>query len=182
MVILHDTRLIGEVEGGRGRVVRVDGTTPLAQAFRHVSAAATASGEDLAIACHGYMSRHYDRASHSIRRGGTGLELCRELLRLSNISMVSTLRGVFGRIWLMSCGPAGTLIHESRPFCREFAHHADAEVIASDTPQLYAAGTHSSAERVSRPVLRFGTWEGSVYRFLPDGSVHGFRPHGSPIG
>jgi len=70
-------------------------------------------------------------------RGGEGLQLCRESLLLRKISQVSVLKNLFARIRLMACGPAGTLVHNSRPFCREFAHHTNTIVIASEREQSY---------------------------------------------
>jgi len=179
-VILHDLRLDGKV-AGHGQVIEVDGTTPLAHAFRRVLQAANSSPCQLAIACHGFMSHYHNRGSHETLQGGTGLQLCRELLRIRNVGQVSDLRGRFERIWLMACGPAGTIVHDSRPFCREFAAFADTPVVAADRPQLYHPGTHDNSQRVSRRTLRFGDWEGSVYEFRPDGTVHPTTGAGSPL-
>lgn len=180
-VILHDQRLDGEVEAGGRRVIRVDGTTPLDQAFRDVKAAVVSSPTELVIACHGYMTHDYGEATNIDLAGGQGLELCRETLQVSNVNRVDALKDVFTRIWLMACGPGGTLVHPSRPFCREFAHWANAVVIASDTAQLYHAGTHDNAGQVSRRVLRFGAWEGNVFQFFPNGDVRPFNRSESPL-
>ena len=180
-VILHDTRLDGRVEAGHGRVIQCNGATPLAQAFSNVVAAATSSPVELVIACHGYMSHEYGEASHADLAGGEGLQLCRESLLISNITAVSALAGSFSLIWLMACGPAGTIVHTSRPFCREFAHYANTTVIASDTAQSYYAGTHDDQQQVSRRVLRFGAWEGNVFQFEPDGTVRPFLQSASPL-
>lgn len=180
-IILHDTRLDGMVESGLGRVIRVDQNTPLREAFGRVTAAATRSPVELVIACHGYMTHEYGRASHQALSGGQGLQLCRESLLLGNISSVSVLRDYFARIWLMACGPAGTLVHNSRPFCREFAHYSNTIVIASEREQSYFPGTHDSAAQVSRRVLRFGAWEGNVFCFYPNGGVREFVQSESPL-
>jgi hypothetical protein len=180
-IILHDTRLNGKVEAGLGRVIQVDGNTPLSQALSSVAAAATSSPVELVIACHGYMSHEYDRASHAELSGGQGLQLCRESLLLGNVSSVGAWKDLFTRIWLMACGPAGTLVHNSRPFCREFAHYANTIVIASERAQTYHPGTYDSAQLVSRPVLRFGAWEGRVFLFFPDGTVSDFVQSESPL-
>jgi hypothetical protein len=81
----------------------------------------------------------------------------------------------------MACGPAGTLVHSSRPFCREFAAYSNAVVIASDTAQLYYPGIHDNAAQVSRRVLRFGAWEGNVFLFFPNGDVRPFNRSESPL-
>ena len=171
-IILHDTRLNGTVEPGLGRVITVDETTPLARGLANAVGAATTSPVELVIACHGFMTHSYGGASNVELRGGRGLQLCRESLRIRNISAVSVVSGYFAKIWLMACGPAGDLVHDSRPFCREFAYHANTIVVASDTAQRYHPGTHDNAAQVSREVLRFGNWEGNVYEFHPDGTVH----------
>lgn len=180
-VILHDQRLDGAVEPGLGTVVRVDGSTPLTQAFRDVLAAINSSPAELVIACHGFMTHSYDNATHIDLRGGEGLQLCRETLTVTNVRRVEALAGYFSKVWLMACGPAGTLIHASRPFCREFACYADAPVIASDTAQSYYPGTHDNAAQVSRRVLRFGKWEGNVFEFRPDGTVHPASRTATPL-
>ncbi|MFN8179026.1 MAG: hypothetical protein U0167_13935 [bacterium] len=180
-VILHDQRLDGAVEPGRGQVIPVDGSTPLAQAFRDVKAAVVSSPTDLVIACHGFMTHAYDGASHVDLSGGQGLQLCRETLQVGNVHLVDALKGLFSRIWLMACGPAGTLVSSSRPFCREFAAYANTVVIASDTAQRYNPGAHDSASQVSRRVLRFGAWEGNVFQFFPNGDVRAFTRSESPL-
>ncbi len=177
-VILHDQRLNGAIESGVNRVIRVDSSTALAEAFDQVLAAVTRSGMDLIIACHGFMTHEYDGASNVDLRGGQGLQLCRETLMVRNISAVAPLRGQFQHIWLMACGPAGTHVHPSRPFCREFAYHANAVVIASDTAQRYHSGEYDNAQAVSRRALHFGAWEGGVYAFHPDGTV---RPYSKDV-
>ena len=173
-VILHDQRPDGDVEPGHGTVLSVNAATPLAQAFRDVKAAVVSSPTELVIACHGFMTHEYDGATHIDLGGGQGLQLCRETLQVSNISTVAALKDLFTKIWLMACGPAGTLVHSSRPFCRELAFHANTVVIASDTAQRYHPGDHDSVNQVSRRVLRFGNWEGNVFQFLPNGDVKPF--------
>ena len=180
-IILHDQRLDGAVEPGLGRVIQVDGTTPLAQALRDVKAAVVSSPTELVIACHGYMTHSYNQATNIDKAGGQGLELCRETLQVSNVRAVEAWKDVFSRVWLMACGPAGTILHESRPFCREFAFYVNAPVIASDTAQRYNPGTYDNANQVSFRVLRFGAWEGNVYEFLPDGNVRSFNRSESPL-
>lgn len=180
-VILHDTRLSGRPEEGLGRVVSVNANTSLADGLRRATTAANQSGTELVIACHGYMTHSYNNMSNVRLRGGQGLQLCKESLLVANIAAVQVLRDHFVRIWLMACGPAGTLVHTSRPFCREFAHYANTTVIASDTEQSYYPGTHDAVARVSRQVLRFGRWEGNVYQFTPDGNVTSFASGGTPL-
>jgi hypothetical protein len=159
----------------------VNANTRIADAFSRTTQASNQSGTELVIACHGYMTHSYDNMSNVELRGGQGLQLCKESLLVSNVQLASALNGYFSRIWLMACGPAGTLVHASRPFCRELAHYADAPVIASDTAQLYYPGTHDAAARISRQVLRFGTWEGNVYQFSTDGTVAAFTSGETPL-
>jgi hypothetical protein len=180
-VILHDQRLDGRVEAGLGKVVKVDQTTPLAKAFQSAIGAATSSDTELVVACHGFMTHYYGRSSNPDLKGGQGLELCKENLLVGNVSRVSALKGYFPRIWLMACGPAGTLVHKTRPFCREFAAYSNAVVIASDTVQLYHPGIKDPVALISRRVLRFGKWEGPVYEFHPDGRVKPFRKGTTPL-
>jgi len=180
-VILHDQRLDGQVESGLGTVIPVNGATPLDQAFRDVKAAVVSSPTELVIACHGFMTHDYEGASHVDLAGGQGLQLCRETLQVSNVSRVEALKGLFTRIWLMACGPAGTLVNRSRPFCREFAAWAETPVVASDTAQSYFPGNYDNANQISRRVLRFGAWEGNVFQFFPNGDVKPFSRTQSPL-
>lgn len=181
IVLLHDTRLHGVPEEGIGTVVTVDASVPLADGLNRACAAAMASDDELAIACHGYMGHAYRDSSNVEKAGGQGLELCQESMVISNISHAAILSGYFSRIWLMACGPAGTAVDDTRPFCREFALHANTSLIASDTAQIYHPGTYDTAQRVSRQVLRFGNWEGNVYEFLPTGEVRPFTSGETPM-
>jgi hypothetical protein len=180
-IILHDTRLIGRVTPGTGTVIEVNATTPLADAFRRAVAAVHSSPAELVIACHGYMGHEYGGQSHAALGGGEGLQLCRESMLLRNVGSASALAGTFNRIWLMACGPAGTAVHDTRPFCREFAHYANTPVIASEREQTYHPGEYDNAQGESRPALRFGAWEGRVFEFLPDGTVRPFTSGECPL-
>lgn len=173
-VILHDTRLQGKPEIGLGTVVSVNGSTPLSTGFNRTISAVNQSGTELVIACHGYMTNEFDNMTNTEPRGGLGLQLCLESLLVGNVNRASMLKGYFSKIWLMACGPAGTLIHTSRPFCRELAFYTETPVIASDTAQRYHPGDYNAATNVCREVLRFGNWEGNVYLFTPDGNVTEF--------
>ena len=180
-VILHDTRLHGRVTPGTGTIIEVDGNTALPDAFRRVASAVNSSPAELVIACHGYMGHNYGGACHTESAGGSGLHLCREGLVIGNVSTASSLAGIFQRTWLMACGPAGTAVHDSRPFCRELAHYLDSTVIASEQSQLYHGVEYDNAARDCRPVLRFGAWEGRVFSFSPDGSVSDFNQSETPL-
>jgi hypothetical protein len=107
-IILHDQRLDGEVEPGLGKVLTVDGSTPLRQAFRDISDATISNPTELVIACHGFMTHDYNNACNVDLRGGLGLQLCQETLQVSNVRIVAELQDLYSRIWLMACGPAGT--------------------------------------------------------------------------
>src|SRR5262249_6669313 len=149
-------RLDGQVEPNLGTVIKVDGSTLLATAFKKVMNAATSSDTELVIACHGYMTHEYNLASNIRPIGGFGLQLCKESLQVANVATVATIKGYFMKIWLMACGPAGTVVGKNRPFCREFARYTDAPVIASDTEQVYYPGIHDSVALICKRTLRFG--------------------------
>jgi len=180
-VILHDTRLIGRVPPGIGTIIEVNGSTPITDAFRRVAAAVNSSPAELVIACHGYMGHEYGQASHTVAAGGSGLHLCREGLVIGNVSLASSLSGIFQRTWLMACGPAGTAVHDTRPFCRELAHYLDSTVIASEQSQTYRFGETDRSVGESRLTLRFGAWEGRVFSFNPDGTVSDFNQSETPL-
>ncbi len=180
-IILHDTRLDGRVEPGPYQVIQVDATTSLATGFRSVVQAVRSSPAELVIACHGYTTHQYGQASHQESTGGSGLQLCRELLLLRNLSAASALRDTFRTIWVMACGAGGNAVHDSRPFGREFAHYANSVVVAADRNQIYNPGVYDSSQRESRRALRFGAWEGTVYEFRPDGTVRTLRSPSTPL-
>jgi len=46
-----------------GQVIQVDGSTPLGEGLDRVLRAATSSPVELVIACHGYMTHEYERAT-----------------------------------------------------------------------------------------------------------------------
>lgn len=180
-VILHDSRLSGRVEtsDGLGTVFHVGPSTSLSVAFHMAINAASSSSDELIIACHGYMTHNYDDMCNERARGGFGLQFCRETLRVGNVSATAVLSGYFSKIWLMACGPAGTIISRTRPFCREFACNTNALVIASDATQYYHSNSTSGG--LCMQVLRFGAWEGNVYTFHPDGSVTPYTSGVSPL-
>jgi hypothetical protein len=162
------------VEPGLGQVITVNEKIRLATAFAKAKNCATASTDELVIACHGYMAPYVKQGKWVPKiawRGGYGLEFCQESLTLNNISKVSALNGYFKTIWLMACAPAGKGSKNSPLFCRQFAKNANAYVIASDKTQLYQPGYSDNARKMSIMVLQFGKWEGNVYKFWPNGTV-----------
>lgn len=181
LIILHDTRLTGEVEAGLGQVVKVDARTTLAQAFNSVKAAARSSDAELVIACHGYTTHTYNNSSNAEARGGFGLQLCQEDLRVGNVQEARVLSGHFQKVWIMACAIAGAQAHSSRPFCREFAGYVNAPVIAADRNQIYYPGHYDNGAGRSHMALRFGRWEGTVYQFEPDGTFAPIENPGCPL-
>lgn len=182
-VILHDTRLDGRVQSGSARYGRVDESISLNIVYKKLRNLSITSPAELVIACHGFTTHEYPGQGMSKLKatGGQGLLLCKENLTLDNISTVSQIKGLYSRIWIMACAPAGVAVHDSRPFCRKFAHYADTPVIASDSVQWYHDGTYDPAKQISRRALKFGQWEGEVYRFLPTGEVERFRQSQTPL-
>jgi len=184
-MLVHDTRLAGTAPPIAPNVYRVDETVPLEAALGWISTYARMNRGlgQLLIMCHGFAGSVQDaRARISEEELGFGLQFCREGLKLSNVNRTARLKGLVSLIILYACGPARTrpgfegTRADGRAFCRELAGWTGAEVLAAVDIQYYRkehrAGIFNRLFRLGPDdTINFGSWEGPLYRFGPDGSV-----------
>jgi hypothetical protein len=113
---------------------------------------------------------------------GLGLELCKENLSLSNVSLTAAWQGLIKEIVLFACGPSRTrpgyqnsMLDGSR-FCSELAAFTEADVIASTETQWYnmlppTNLLYAMFKIGPQDTIDFGAWEGAVMRFSPSGRI-----------
>ncbi|MGH9820312.1 MAG: hypothetical protein ACRD43_09105, partial [Pyrinomonadaceae bacterium] len=78
---------------------------------------------------------------------------------------------------IYACGAASSQANgpaNGRGFCRDLAGWLDCTVYAADRMQVY-----NYSYSPNQP-LDFGQWEGTVYRFTPDGNVSVAASYPSP--
>lgn len=167
-IILHDRRLAGSAPIGRGiTTIRLDGSTPLTQAFSVIKTLVRLDGEqNLYILCHGYAGRS-KRGLVCGDMGGEGLELGREGVMHTNVSRWTAIRGDVANIVVHSCGAADTQVEnvgsnaDGKYLMGALALHTGAMVYAGDRIQWYMGSTGT---------INFGKWEGTLWKFEPSGS------------
>jgi hypothetical protein len=156
----------------------VDATWKIADAFLWVKNFANGQPGQripvLSIFCHGFYQWNESEAlQQSALVGGFGLQLCQEGLLQSNLNVVAPLvRGKITDIVIYACGTASDQAsgpQNGTNFCRSLAGAFNAVVYAADRSQVF-----NYNRGVAAP-LNFGEWEGTVYRYTPDGI-------GTPVG
>jgi peptidoglycan hydrolase-like protein with peptidoglycan-binding domain len=176
MVIIHDTRLEG-IPPAADLVITVGNTIPLVSAFSRVQryAAQQAMPIELLIMSHGFESQNDWVGQQSVVRGigGSGLELGKENLTMLTVPLTSIMNGYVDTITVFVCsaaqthpGYAGTARDGQRLFSA-FSARTSAIVYAADATQWY--GRLPMANATSN-VIDFGTFEGNLWMFEPDGS------------
>jgi hypothetical protein len=132
--------------------------------------------------CHGLQGLVYDPNSSECDGAlGFGLLLCKENLTWDTLSAVYAISGLVDTITIYACGLANTRPGFSNTaadgfrFCSELAAIAQAEVIAAVDTQYYQQVPSSNLLRRllnlgPQDTIDFGDWEGTVYRFGPDGT------------
>ena len=170
---IRDARLLGNPPGLSFNTFTVDQNWDLGAAFLWVKNFARSNGgiDTLYVLCHGlYTWEENVQLQASIPIGGYGLQLCKQNLTLSTVDMVGTLvNGLIRNMVLFACGAASTQSNNAtqrdQTFCRMLAKKTGAVVYGADRMQVYypMAGTKSP--------MNFAEWEGTVYRFDPDGGV-----------
>jgi hypothetical protein len=158
-VIIHDSRLEGEVPASRASlVVRAGPSTQLADALREASfyAVRTSPGraeptERLAFICHGgWLQDSY------------GLQVA-EGLTLANIEEARVLRNRFAKIKVKSgAGGDAAEAHAAELFFARLARVTNTPVYASDRTQLYGPDGFFG--------LHYDDWEGNLWVYRPDGT------------
>jgi hypothetical protein len=171
-IALRDRRLSGGVPARpRLHIINSNASTPLATVFAGINAAARASGaiHSLFILCHGYAGSN-PRARVSMDAGGMGLQLGREDVLHSNVSLWNAINGKVQNIVVYSCAASNTeagnegTTADGRYLMGALALHTNASVYAADRIQWYS--TH---EDLSNGRFDFGAWEGDLWRFPPSG-------------
>lgn len=170
---IRDARLLGNPPNLTFNTFTVDATWELASAFLWVKNFAKAHTrlDTLFILCHGlYQWEENNQLQASIAVGGYGLQLCKQNLTLGTVDVVSNqIKGLVDNIVLFACGSASTQSNNpaqrDQTFCKKLAEKTKAVVYGADRMQVYfpMLGTKSA--------MNFAEWEGTVYRFDPDGKT-----------
>jgi hypothetical protein len=174
----HDRRLAGNAPNIAPNTFIVDQNFELRHALSWIRTYARNNGglRDLNVMCHGLAGPVHDSvAGVSTYTEGFGLQICKESLTFDTIQQISVLNGLVDVITLYACGPANTrrgfanTRADGQRFCSELAAYANAEVVAPSETQWYSrvGGTPNASDGT----IDFGAWEGSVYRFYPDGTI-----------
>jgi hypothetical protein len=170
-VILHDRRLQGSVPIGRGlTTIHLDKARSLFSTFPLISTLARLDGaQGLYILCHGYAGTN-QRGQICGDMGGMGLELGSEGVLHSNVARWSAIRDAVSTIVVYSCGAADTqpenrgTTADGKYLMGALALHTRATVYAVDRIQWYTTGFYPNG------AFNFGSWEGTLWRFDPNGS------------
>lgn len=169
---LRDKRLEGGVPARANlSIFNTTESTPLANAFASIRGVASGGKiHSVFVLCHGYAGSN-DNAGVSMDAGGMGLELGREGVFHTNVAMWSAIANKVDNIVVYSCaagdtqpGNEGTTA-DGRYLMGALAIHTNANVYAADRIQWY--GTHNN---LSNGRYDFGAWEGTLFKFPPNGN------------
>jgi hypothetical protein len=161
-MLLHDVRLAGNAPEIADNQWDVSASVPMKQIVGWTQVVARGSGgiRRLIIMAHGY-----EDAGH---RGGYGIQLGSDGLTLSTVNLFSALRGLVTSIILYSCAVADTApgtrmrAGDGNLLISRLAARSRAYVVASNATQYYSIGNQTQP-------LDFGSWEGDVYLYGPNG-------------
>ena len=199
--ILHDQRLSGHLSNTATRHVgEVRDTFPLDRIIDQV-AIRIAENEvvNLVIAAHGLYGAGFSDApatpggdtSHSF--GGFGIQLGRDNIINANVHLFTRLRNssectTLRNIVIYACGAADIMpggrngVRDGFLLCREMAAHSGCSVYASDTAQRFSTWrVNPTRTGMVQSDIYFSEWEGTVYKFDPDGSSTVVRDTSGPI-
>jgi hypothetical protein len=172
-VALHDRRLEGGIPARPSLgIIHVDAATSLTKAFLAINNHARVSKvHSLFILCHGYSGSN-NRARISMDAGGMGLQLGKEGLHHSTVTLWRAIAARVRNIVIFACaaadtqpGNAGTT-SDGRYLMGALALHTGADVYAADLIQWYA-----TYKAMTRGRFDFGAWEGQLWRFFPTGQL-----------
>ncbi len=170
-VVVRDNRLQGTLPGAlmscrnNLNIISTTATTRLQTVFTQINQFKQANGKihTMFILCHGYAGQ-----SNNLRMcgdfGGQGLQLGREGVLHTNVDMWTQVKNTVHNIVVYACAAANTEV--GNEFTREdgqylmgaLAIYTNAVVYAADRIQWYNPGN-----------LDFGSWEGHLFQFRPDG-------------
>jgi hypothetical protein len=170
---IRDMRLQGTAPNLTFNTFSVDQNWDLGAAFLWVRNFAKANKglATLYVLCHGkYRWEENVQLQQSIPVGGYGLQLCKQDLTTDNIDVATDqIKGLIDNIVLFACGAASTQSNNptqrNQTFCKLLAKKSRAVVWAADRMQVYFTGLDT------KKPMDFAQWEGTVYRFDPDGPV-----------
>ena len=171
IVVVHDTRLAGDSPSGELTIVRVDAQTSLSSLVQTISNVSFMYGSEirLRIMCHGYEDAN--------GRGGYGLQLCRDDLKLATVRQLQPWNGCLSYgITIYACATADVAPGhqgqhgDGRMLCSQIARVTGTGVRAADATQYYHNRTFLGL--VSSPI-DFGRWEGNVLEWDARGVLVG---------
>jgi len=162
-MLIHDKRLAGRSPAICENQWDIDATFPIEQIVGWTGTVARGSGgiKKLVIMAHGYESGG---------RGGFGIQLGKEGLTLKTVDRFAPLKGLLKSIILYSCAVADTAPGRRMTdgdgglLIARLAARTQAYVVASSATQMYIPGTSAASP------INFGSWEGDVYLFGPNGN------------
>lgn len=170
---LRDRRLSGGVPARKHLfIVNTNASMPLRDAFSRIRTAARVGGKlnSIFIMCHGYAGSN-PNAQTSCDAGGMGLQLGREDVLHSNVSLWEAIKNSAENIVVYSCAAANTepgnrgTTADGQYLMGALAIHTNAHVFAADRIQWYS--THNN---LANGRYDFGAWEGRLWHFPPSGS------------
>jgi hypothetical protein len=164
-MLIHDTRLLGTAPKIAENQWPVDATVSINHIVGWTGEVAKGAGglKKLIIMAHGFASGGH---------GGYGIQLGQEGITLGTVDLFASpnLRGKIKSIILYSCAAAETAPGkrmtggDGNLLCSRLADRTKAYVIASSTFQIYTYGGSSNQP------INFGSWEGDVYLYGPNGN------------
>lgn len=182
-LIVRDVRLLGGKPVGKD-VLEVDERTPIDWPVAWIKSKSESSGYKgnvyLRIAAHGYdtkmsgpplwgeIRRGIPTPTSTWSQGGSGLQFCKENLRLATLPRFAALRGLLKGIDLLACGAAYITPGfegkdgDGNVLCSRLAQITQSYVRASTATQMY----------YGLPAIDFGEWEGTVITYGPSGAVY----------
>ena len=166
------------------RIINTDKNTPLNGAFSAIRACRTHGPiHSLFLICHGVTGRDQKELISREGIGGEGLALGKGGVRHSNVAAWIAIRGTVQNIVIYACNAAETqpgyvgTANDGKYLMGALALHTQATVYAGDVAQ-YTEDTRPSLGK--RGALAFGSWEGQLWRFRPNGCA-GVRVSKAPV-
>ena len=149
-MIIHDSRLAGAPPSIADNIYGVGPWASVGHILAWTAVVADGGGglRKLMIMCHGYPG---------------GLQLGAEDVTTKTVSLFGKLQGKVKNIVLYACSPAQVSVSTGRSgkmLCAQMAGYSKANVFASDATQFYTGATS---------IIDFGSWEGTVFWFTPNG-------------
>jgi hypothetical protein len=162
-MLIHDTRLIGNAPKIAENQWPVDASVPMSHVVGWTGDVAKGAGglRKFIIMAHGYASGG---------RGGYGIQLGQEGLTLKTVDLFELLKGQVKSIILYSCAAADTApgkrmsSADGNLLVSRLAVRTGAYVVASSAFQVYTYGGSKNQP------IDFGSWEGDVYLYGPNGN------------